>query len=277
MPNFIQQKHNLNAPKVATLEFIYQEIARRMFDRLDYIKIIPDTILDLGSGIGIDAKLLKSKFTKSSIIELDLSINILKQYQIKQGLLKKIFANEMKHICADAVALPIKSQSVDLVWSNLCLPYIDDTEAYFKEIRRVLTLGGLFLVTGFGVDSLQQLRDVGLNTYNFPDMHIIGDILVKLGFSHPVTDLEYITLEYDSFDQLLSDTRIVGCGGAVKNRRSRLSKTKYNDLSNSFNKITKNGKIPLTLEVFYAHGWKDNVSLDLAGNKKVIQFHPKGA
>jgi malonyl-CoA O-methyltransferase len=277
MPNFIQQKHNLNAPKVSKLDFIYQEIAKRMFDRLDYIKITPDTILDIGSGLGIDAKLLKSKFTKTSIIELDLSINILKQYQTKQGILKRLFANEMKHICADAVALPIRSQSVNLVWSNLCLPYIGDMEAYFKEIRRVLTLGGLFLVTGFGVDSLQQLRDVGLNTYNFPDMHIIGDILVKLGFSHPVTDLEYITLEYDSVDQLLSDIRIVGCGGAVKNCRSRLSKIQYNDLSNRFNQITKNGKIPLTLEVFYAHGWKDNVSLDLPDNKKIIQFHHKGS
>ena len=248
-----------------------------MFDRLDYIKITPDVILDIGCGMGIDAKLLKSKFTKTPIIELDLSINILQQYQTKQGLLKKIFANEMKHICADAVALPVKSQSVNLVWSNLCLPYIDDMEAYFKEIRRVLTLGGLFLVTGFGVDSLQQLREVGLNTYNFPDMHIIGDILVKLGFNHPVTDLEYITLEYDSVEQLLSDIRIVGCGGAGKNRCSSLSKTGYNDLSNRFNKITKNGKIPLTLEVFYAHGWKDNVNLDLPDNKKIIQFHPKGA
>ncbi len=248
-----------------------------MFDRLDYIKIIPDTILDIGSGMGIDAKLLKSKFTKTSIIELDLSINVLKQYQIKHGLLKKIFAGEMKYVCADAVSLPIKSQSVNLVWSNLCLPYIDDIEAYFKEIRRILTLGGLFLVTGFGVDSLQQLRDVGLNTYNFPDMHIIGDILVKLGFSHPVTDLEYITLEYDSIDQLLSDIRIVGCGGAVKNRRSSLSKAGYKGLSDSFNKITKHGKIPLTLEVFYAHGWKDSISLDLPDNKKIIQFRPKGA
>jgi malonyl-CoA O-methyltransferase len=248
-----------------------------MIDRLDYIKLIPDTILDIGSGMGIDAKLLKSRFNKASIIELDSSINVLKQYRTKTGLLKKLFIDNQKHICADGVSLPIKSQSVNLVWSNLCLPYINDMEVYFREIRRVLALGGLFLVTGFGVDSLQQLRDVGLHTYNFPDMHIIGDILVKLGFSHPVTDLEYITLEYDNIEQLLADIRILGSGSGIRNRKFGFSSRDYNDLSNRFAKITKNGKIPLTLEVYYAHGWKDNVTLDLPDDKKIIQFHPKGA
>ena len=275
MPNFIQQKHNINAKNLSKLDFIYQEIAKRMFDRLDYIKITPDVILDIGSGMGIDAKLLKSRFDKASILELDLSINVLKQYRTKQGLLKKLLASDDKYICANAASLPIKSQSVNLVWSNLCLPYIDNMEVYFREIRRVLNLGGLFLVSGFGVDSLQQLRDVGLNTYNFPDMHIIGDILVKLGFSHPVTDLEYITLEYDSVDQLLSDIRICGAGSEIKEKRSYLSKTNYINLSKRFNEITKNGKIPLTLEVFYAHAWKDNAGLDLPDNKKILQFHQK--
>lgn len=274
MPGTIRQKHNLNARNLAKLDFLYQEIAKRMVERLDYIKLIPDTILDIGSGMGIDSRLLKARYPKALLLELDSALEVIKQHQVKSGILKKIFTANNKYICGDALNLPFKSQSVNLVWSNLCLPYIENLEAYFKEIRRVLELGGLFLVTGFGVDSLQQLREVGLHTFNFPDMHIIGDILVKLGFTHPVTDLEYITLEYDTVDQLLADIRIAGSGAAIASRKTVFTRADYKDLKNRFANITKNGKIPLTLEVYYAHGWKDHASLDLPEDKKVLQFHP---
>jgi malonyl-CoA O-methyltransferase len=103
-------------------------------------------------------------------------------------------------------------------------------------------------------------------------MHIIGDILVKLGFTNPVTDLEYITIEYDSLSKLLADVRIVGAGSAVA-RLVPFTRQDYLELEARFDKLTNNGKIPLTLEVFYAHGWKDNINVDLPDGKKIIQFH----
>lgn len=274
MHSHIQKKHNLNANDIKNIDFIYKEISARMIERLDYIKINPENILDIGSGLEIDSKSLGSRFPKSIIFELDFAINILRNSSPKKGLFKKLFNGNSRQICADALHLPINSNSINLVWSNMCLPFISDLDAYFKEVRRVLAIGGLFLTTGLGVDSLQQLRDVGLNTFNFPDMHIIGDILVKLGFTHPVTDLEYITLEYDDINQLLSDVRVIGSGNAIINKRTSLTRKDYLDLKVRFDKLTKNGKIPLTLEVFYAHAWKDNVNIDLPDDKKIIQFHP---
>ena len=53
---------------------------------------------------------------------------------------------------------------------------------------------------------------------------------------------------------------------------NRLTKIEYFNISNNFAKITKNGKIPLTLELYYAHAWKDKVQLDLDENEKVIHF-----
>lgn len=272
--NLIQSKHNLRVKQMYNVDFIYQEVAKRMQDRLDYIKLIPTNLLDIGSGMQIDANLLKQRYSKANIYQLDSALAVLKNNQPQVGMVKKFFSKSQNLICADATQIPLASQSVDVVWSNLTLPYVDNMEEYFKEIRRVLTLGGYFLVTGFGVDSLQQLRDVGLTTYDFPDMHIIGDILVKLGFTNPVTDLEYITIEYDNCSQLLNDIRILGCGAATA-RKSNLTRNEYKDLQAKFAKLTQNGKIPLTLEIFYAHGWKDNVRLDLPPDQKVVQFHPQ--
>lgn len=268
----IREKLNKNAKEIAQLNFIYQEVATRMINRLDYIKLQPKKILDIGAGLGIDAKELSKKYNDAIIYEIDIAMNILKLYRQKYNLFIRLFKKRDYQICASDLSLPVLSQSIDLVWSNLMLPYSDDIEGFFKEIRRVLKVGGTFLVSGLAVDSLQQLRDVGLMTYDFPDMHLIGDILVKLGFSNPVTDIDYITLEYDDFTQLLADIQLIGCGGAAN--KHYLSKASYKNLTNKFTEITRNGKIPLTLEVFYAHAWKDKVILDLSSDKSSIQFYP---
>ncbi|MBP9742625.1 MAG: methyltransferase domain-containing protein [Burkholderiales bacterium] len=272
--HLIQQRHNINAHKLKELDFIYREVATRMISRLDYIKFIPSTILDIGSGLGIDSKLLHQRFPQALLIQLDLALNMLKHNSSKPGLFNKILGNYIPPICANTLNLPIKSQSIDMVWSNLCLPYIDNLELYFKEINRVLQIGGYFLVTGLSVDSLLQLREVGLQTFNFPDMHIIGDILVKLGFTHSVTDIEYINLEYDNFEQLLNDVRIIGCGSAISSKLN-FSRQDYHKLKERFAKITHEGKTPLTLEIYYAHAWKEQTSLNLSENKKIVQFYPK--
>ena len=271
--DLFQFKINQAAKKLAELEFIYGNIAKRMIDRLDYIKLDPQKILDLGSGLQIDANLLQDKHPNASIYKLDIGINILKKSLVKVRFLQKIFkiTPSQNLICANAMKLPLGANLFDIAWSNLTLPYITDVEAYLKEIRRVLKIGGCFFLSGMGVDSFKELRQVGLNTYNFPDMHMIGDVLVKLGFSNPVMDMEYITLEYDDFKLILEDVKILGLGAMIENP-SKLSRRDYHDLESRFESLTKNGKIPLTLEIFYAHAWKDQIHLDLPDNQKIIQF-----
>lgn len=272
--NLIKNQFNKNAAKLHTLDFIYREIAARMLNRLNYIKINPKQILDIGSGLNIDAELLHQKFSKASITKLDIAIEILKHNQKKNRFFKKLFYRNQEYVCANAINLPIANQSIDLIWSNLILPYVNDLELFFKEIHRVLTINGSLLISGLSVDSLRQLRKLGLSTYNFPDMHIIGDMLIRLGFTNPVTDVEYITLEYDNIDQLLSDIRLIGCGASNANH-SQLTKTEYLSLNNKFAQITQNGIIPLTLEVFYAHAWKEKPYFDIGEGKSIIQFYPK--
>ncbi len=269
--HLVSQHFNQNAHKLKQVEFIYAEIAKRMHERLDYIKITPAHVLDLASGVGIDSQLLQNRYPDALIYKLDIAINTLKIYHKPTNFLRKIFYKNKDKICANAVQLPIAYQSIDLVWSNLGLAYIEDLEALFKEIRRVLVLGGTFLVSGLAVDSLVQLRDMGLMTYNFPDMHIIGDILVKLGFSNPVTDIEYLTIEYSTLDELLQDVRILGAGAANSSHTS-ITRAQYKNLQNEFNKQTSNGKMPLTLEIFCAHAWKDKVVTDLPQGQQPVSF-----
>ena len=61
-------------------------------------------------------------------------------------------------VCGDVASLPLKSSSVDLVWSNLTLQWVGDPLKAFAEFRRVLRVGGLLSFTSFGPDTLKELR-----------------------------------------------------------------------------------------------------------------------
>ncbi|MDD3267576.1 MAG: methyltransferase domain-containing protein [Burkholderiales bacterium] len=269
----IRKTLNTNAKKYHLLEFILAELAKRMIERLDYIKLMPKIVLDCGSGLSFDSKLLKDIYPKSHLIVLDSSIELLKltAYDNKPSVIDKLFkkAGKTFAINADAYSLPIKNQSVDFVYSNQLLPYLSDLVSFFKEVRRVTTIGGAFFVSGLGVDSFKELRELGLSTFRFPDMHDIGDMLIEVGFTNPVVDTEHITLEYDKLSTLLEDIRIISCGSSNdKSLYKYLGKDVYMMIKSKLNQPIK-----LTLEIFVAHGWKDKNIFDLPEGHQVITFN----
>lgn len=253
---------------------VFQELATRVSSRLDYIRINPQVVLDCGSGYGIDNKLLMERYPHANIIALDSGMNYLQRLKPSQGIYARVAQlfssknNIPNPVCGDAAVLPFMTGSVDLVYSNLLLPYLDDYRVFFQEISRALKVGGTFCLSGLGVDSAKELRTLGLSTYIFPDMHDIGDSLISAGFSNPVVDTEYLTLDYESLEVLLTDARNIGCG-AAKISSEILSLERYRQLVQQKKLPTK-----LTLELFVAHGWKDKISF---ADREVIQFIPKAS
>ena len=63
-----------------------------------------------------------------------------------------------RFVCGDLNALPLAGVSFDLVWSNLALQWINDLPRAFAEVRRVMKVGGLFMFSTFGPDTLKELR-----------------------------------------------------------------------------------------------------------------------
>ncbi|MCX8514447.1 MAG: methyltransferase domain-containing protein, partial [Burkholderiales bacterium] len=242
--------------------------------RLEYIKFIPASILDIGSGVEIDASALKTKFKQAKLYKLDFALNMIKKYRHQDNLLKNIFNPSTLNVCADALNLPIQENSIDMVWSNLCLPLIDDMDKFFNEIYRVLNYSGFFLISGLGVDSLEQLRQLGLKTFNFPDMHLIGDLLVKNNFSHAVTDVEKITLEYKDSATLFNDLKLINFLNP-QTETNWLGKNKYNHLKNEIERQLKNDSFKITLEIFYAHAWKEEPLPKNNFAQKAIKIYPR--
>jgi len=65
-------------------------------------------------------------------------------------------------VCADARALPLAEGSVDVLFSNLCLQWIEDLPAVFAGFRRVLRPGGLAKIMLYHRNSLNYWLEIVL-------------------------------------------------------------------------------------------------------------------
>ena len=252
---------------------LQQEVAKRLVERLDYIRLEPDYVLDLGCGTGnITASMLK-QYPKAQIVALDLSLNMLKKTKHQGGWLSK----KPRCICADAESLPFKEDSIDLLISSLMLQWSNDLSAVFNDIRRVVAPNGLLMFTTFGPDTLKEIReswatvDKQPHTSQFVDMHDIGDALLQAGFANPVMDMEIITTTYGSVRELMKDIKNIGASNATAGRsKGLMGKQRLADFEVAY-EIFKNdeGLYPATWEVIYGHAWVSE-GLQVDGFEKVI-------
>ena len=243
---------------------LQREVCSRMLERLDYVKLQPQRILDAGSGTGWGARQLGERYPQAEIVALDIALGMLQASQGTSSWWRKLFSgSKQRFVCADVEALPLCAQSVDMLWSNLALQWCNDLPATFRELHRVLQPEGLLLFSTFGPDTLQELRVAfdGVDGYNhvsrFVDMHDIGDMLVAAGFADPVMEMERLTLTYDDVRAVMQDLRNIGAHNASAGRApGMMGKTKWVRIVHNYEGLRRNGKLPATFEVVYGHAWK---------------------
>jgi malonyl-CoA O-methyltransferase len=243
---------------------LQREVCTRMLERLDYMKLQPSRVLDVGSGTGWGTRQLGERYPKADITALDIAIGMLRVARGTSGWWKKLFAGKRESfLCADVEALPLAANSVDMMWSNLALQWCNDLPATFVELHRVLKVEGLIIFSSFGVDTLHELRTAfhDVDDYNhlnrFADMHDIGDMLVAAGFTDPVMEMERITLTYDDVRAVMQDLKSIGAHNATAGRASGLmGKAAWRRITENYEKMRHDGKLPATFEIIYGHAWK---------------------
>jgi malonyl-CoA O-methyltransferase len=243
---------------------LQREVCSRMLERLDYIRLQPERILDAGSGTGWATRQLSQRYPAAKIVALDIAIGMLRASGGRSSWWQKLFGGEKQtQLCADVEELPLAARCVEMVWSNLAVQWCNDLPATFVELQRVLKVDGLVMFSTLGPDTLKELRtafeDVdGYNhTNRFADMHDIGDMLVAAGFAEPVMDMEYITLTYDDVKAVMQDLRSIGAHNATAGRApGMMGKEKWARIMQNYESLRRNGKLPATFEVIYGHAWK---------------------
>lgn len=257
------------------------EVRQRMLDRLDLIKISPELILDAGCGTGHASQVLGKRFKQSRVVALDIALGMLRQTAQQQSLMRRLLGRQAS-ICADIEQLPLASQSVDLLWSNLAIQWCNDLDAAFSEMHRVLQPEGLLMFSTFGPDTLKELRQASaadpahVHVSRFIDMHDIGDAIVRAGFSAPVLDVEHFTLTYNDVVAVMRDLKAIGAHNAADGRpRGLLGKGFLQQLTENYEQFRLAGKLPATFEVVYGHAWKPEARPQLDDGVAPVTFKPR--
>lgn len=240
--------------EVAVLQ---REIGRRMLERLDYVRLEPRVVLDAGCGTAATTADLARRYPKAEIVALDFAAGMLRHASGQGG-----WTRVPHWVCGDVEALPLASQSVDLVYSNAVLQWSVDLPRTFAELLRVLRPGGLLTFSTFGPDTLRELRaawaqvDGHTHVSPFADMHDLGDLLVETRFAEPVMDCERLTVTYARVDDLMRDLKLLGAHNVTAGRpRGLTGRRRIEAMRAAYERYRVDGRLPATYEVVYGHAW----------------------
>ena len=249
---FSRAAHTYDAAAV-----LQREMGSRMRERLDFVRLEPELILDAGCGTGVDAEALARRYRKSRVLAMDFAFPMLSRARRRGPWFRRPLC-----LCGDIESVPLADDSVDLVFSNAAFQWSSDLGRVFSECLRVLRPGGLLMFTTFGPDTLKELRsawasaDGHTHVSGFTDMHDIGDLLIGSHFAEPVMDAEWMTLTYEDVDGLMRDLKVLGAGNATMERpRGMTGKARMAAMRSAYEAFRAGGRLPATYEVVYGHAW----------------------
>jgi len=276
--------------RVEASDFLRREVANRMHERLQLVKLAPQRVLDAGCGTGADLPMLHKDYPAAQVLALDASEAMLRAAR-QQGapqsaitqLMSKLLPSKsgIDALCGDFADLPLGRNTVDLVWSNLAMHWHPQPDRVFAEWHRVLRVNGLLMFSCFGPDTFQELRaafsevDLAPHSLPFVDMHDFGDQLVEAGFSTPVMDMEKITVTYDTPEKLLNDVRAFGGNPLSTRRQGLLGRAAHQRLLAGLDRQRRaDGRIGLTFEVIYGHAFRPAPRVTNEG-EAIVRFMPR--
>jgi malonyl-CoA O-methyltransferase len=251
----VRRRFDRAAADFDAADFVHRTCRDGLIERLLPVKIAPIRILDLGAATGSGSRQLAKTYRKSRVVSFDLSGNMLRNAKRKKSFLSKV-----TEVQGDALGLPFKTGCFDLVFANLLLPWINDLPECFTEVSRVLKKGGVFAFAAIGPDSFANIRnawsDGDHHVNRFPDMHDIGDAMVKTGLSDAVLDVDYLTVTYRDCDDLYRDLTASGARNCLQDRcQSLTGKDRFREMESALAASFEAGKLALPLELVYGHAW----------------------
>jgi len=213
------RQHRERAARLGTAEFLFEEAAQRLYERLDDIKRGFARILVLGTRYGVLARNLRSRAGVELVVEVDDALGFLRRSEPGPCVL------------AEAEALPFAATAFDLVLSPLALHWTNDLPGALLQLRRCLKPDGLILASVLGGETLDALRQAfleaelaeerGVSPRVSPmaDGRDVAGLLQRAGFALPVVDSDRISATYESALALMAELRAMGETNALRERR----------------------------------------------------------
>ena len=244
--------------------WLHEEVASRMQDRLQWIKLLPAAWAHWGAvrgGLQAHAQ-LALKFPKAACFVAETS------EKRAQEAMDKIASPWWNAAVWGRQKTRFESPppaSVDMLWANMVLHESADPQPLLAQWFQALKVNGFLMFSCLGPDTAIELREVYRQLgwppagHDLTDMHDWGDMLVQAGFAEPVMDMERITLTYASPRRLLHELSEVGRNfhpARFSGLRSRAWRVRLEAALAEHLVKGADGRLSLTFEVIYGHALK---------------------
>jgi malonyl-CoA O-methyltransferase len=240
--------------------WLHAEVARRMAQRLELIRLQPAQVLDWWSFLGAGAQHLDKAYPKARriVVEPTEALAARSRAANRSAWWRLGAAARTPVLLEDQV--PAHSQ---LVWANMMLHAVKDPPSLMARWHDVLSADGFVMFSCFGPDTVRELRALYQRrgwpapTLAFVDMHDLGDMLLRAGFADPVMDQETLTLTWGGPEALLGELRALG-GNASPERFGGLRTPRWKrELERELESLAgSDGRLRLSFEIAYGHAFK---------------------
>lgn len=179
--------------------------------------------LDLGCGTGLSTRELERQYPDAFHVGLDLAEGML-HFAANRG-----HARTAAWLGGDAEHLPVKSESVDLIFSNLSLQWCRDLQRAGTEAARVLRSGGYLLFSTLGPATLHELRgaweqvDQHVHVNTFLPVEQVRQAILRAGLKVECLEASPIVMPYREFRDLARDLKSIGAHNVNQGRATSLT------------------------------------------------------
>jgi SAM-dependent methyltransferase len=260
----------LRAAGLAPPAFLMERVAHDLSDRLAAVLRRFERAADLGTpGNALCRELARSGKVGTVVATVASAANL----QARTG--NDELRSEPLVVIADEEALPFRDVSLDLIVSGLALQFVNDLPGTLLQARRALKPDGLLLAALAGGDSLIELRqsfataeaeiDGGISPRVIPfvDVRAAGALLQRAGFALPVTDIDRVTVRYDSPIGLMHDLRAMGAANPMVERSRRpLKRATLTRMLEVYAErfADPDNRIRATFDIIWLSGWAPHES-----------------
>jgi malonyl-CoA O-methyltransferase len=257
--------------------WLHEEVATRMQERLDFIKLQPQQWVHWGplrGGLAAQTA-LEQRYPKAQVWlagESPAHAQFTRQALQAPWWQARHWRGPKRH-----EGLPT-DHTAHMLWANMYLHASAEPQTLLQIWHRALAVDGFLMFSCLGPDTLRDLRQVYARAgwpepaHAFTDMHDWGDMLVEAGFAEPVMDMERITLTYANPDTLLAELRSLGRNLHVQRfqgLRTRLWRDRLSEALLALARPEEGGRLSLGFEIVYGHALKPQPRMKMAAKTEI--------
>lgn len=249
--------------KAEAAPWLHQEVARRMAEKLELIRVTPQRLIDWWGFAGGGAEGLARRYPQAARRVVEPNDALVERSQAQARLPWWSPRRWQATPSAQLDTQALEAGAAELLWANMMLHWASDVPALLASWQRSLAVDGFVMFSCFGPDTLKELRALYRRLGwpapgpAFVDMHDLGDALVEAGFADPVMDMEQLTLTFATPAALLGELR--GLGSNVRPDRPaglRTPRWRHRLEAELQSLAGADGRLSLSFEIVYGHAFK---------------------